>query len=106
VADVIVYVEELKRQAARLDEQAKLVRDYHASWKTCTAFSKMGGALPEPKSAAKFTETIATIDERLTLLATVIQSWADGFRGAAGVYQDSDVMGAQAINGALPGGAP
>jgi hypothetical protein len=106
VADVIVYVEEMTRQAARLDEQARKVRDYHAAWKTSTAFSTMGGALPEPKSAAEYAKTIATIDRQLTLLATVIQSWADGFRGAARVYRDSDVLGARAISGVLPAGAP
>lgn len=106
MADVIVYVAEMNRQAARLDEQARKVRDYHAAWKTSTAFSTMGGALPEPKSAAKYADTIATIDKQLTLLATVIQSWADGFRSAAGVYRDSDVLGAQTISGALPAGTP
>jgi hypothetical protein len=106
VADVIVYVEEMKRQAARLDEQARKVRDYHAAWKTSTAYSTMAGALPEPKSAAKYAETISTIDQRLTLLATVIQSWADGFRSAANVYQDSDILGGRAIAGALPAGTP
>lgn len=102
MADVIVYVEELNRQAARLDAQVKLIRDYHAAWKTSTAFSKMGGAFPDGKSAAEFAKTIATIDERLTMLTTVVQSWADGFRGAAGVYRDSDVFGATVIGGGTP----
>lgn len=106
MADVIVYVAEMNRQAVRLDEQAQKVRDYHASWKTCTAYSSMEHALPEPKSAAKFTETIATIDTRLTLLATVIQSWADGFRSAAVVYQDSDIAGSRIIGGQQPAGTP
>lgn len=106
MADVIVYVEELNRQAARLDEQARKVRDYHTAWKTSTAFAKMRDALPEPKSTAKYAETIHSIDERLTLLATVLQSWADGFRGAARVYRDSDILGGQVIAGALPAGTP
>ena len=88
----IRYIEQMKKQAIKLDEEADKVKVMHDAWKSSTI--PMDDALPDAEARTSFHEAVEAMEGRLTEMETTLRSWATGFRNAAEVYERSDTYAA------------